>query len=169
MLFARSNHSAVYHAEHLYVLGGLHLKECERYICAESRWEPIPPLSTVCFGMTCAVVEGSLYSLGGHNGVTALDLIHRLSLQTLTWELLKLKLPCKEYYFPCFTAKSPQVYFVMRKTLYVLNPLTSQVKSVKALYEDISNSGGPSCYSRGVLYCSVRDGAACWISVGDLA
>jgi hypothetical protein len=38
----RRNHAAVYHSQYLYVLGGYrdwHLRKCERYSCAERRWD----------------------------------------------------------------------------------------------------------------------------------
>jgi hypothetical protein len=48
MTAARSCHAAVYHSQFLYVLGGVifgrYLSECERYVCAESRWEVLPAL-----------------------------------------------------------------------------------------------------------------------------
>jgi hypothetical protein len=48
MLTPRVHHAAVYHTPHLYILGGFtdsrRLSECERYMCAENRWEELPPL-----------------------------------------------------------------------------------------------------------------------------
>jgi hypothetical protein len=36
---ARFHHAAVYHAQYVYVLAGYRLSKCEKYVCAESRWE----------------------------------------------------------------------------------------------------------------------------------
>jgi hypothetical protein len=51
MLTPRRIHTAVYHTPHLYVFGGENggrrLSECERYVCAEHRWEALPPLLSV--------------------------------------------------------------------------------------------------------------------------
>jgi hypothetical protein len=47
LLAPRKLHAAVYHSQHLYGLGGpndRYLTECERYVCAESRWQALPPL-----------------------------------------------------------------------------------------------------------------------------
>jgi hypothetical protein len=47
MLTPQRAHAAVYHTPHLYILGGWsgsYLSECERYVCAENRWEALPPL-----------------------------------------------------------------------------------------------------------------------------
>jgi hypothetical protein len=51
----RGNHAAVYHSQYLYVLGGYRddrvMKECERFVCAESLWEVLPalPKSLLCY------------------------------------------------------------------------------------------------------------------------
>jgi hypothetical protein len=68
MLTPRRSHAAVYHTPHLYILGGWNdsfLSECERYVCAEKRWEALPPLPTACSQTSGVVVESSLYTLGG--------------------------------------------------------------------------------------------------------
>jgi hypothetical protein len=69
MLTPRSWHVAVYHTPHLYILGGINyngrLSECERYVCAENRWEALPLLPRACYGASGVVVESSLYALGG--------------------------------------------------------------------------------------------------------
>jgi hypothetical protein len=41
---ARCDHAAVYHSQYVYVLRGWWRRECERYVCAESRWEVLPSL-----------------------------------------------------------------------------------------------------------------------------
>jgi hypothetical protein len=69
MLTARRAHAAVYYAQYLYVLGGFtgstYLSECERFSCAESRWEALSPLPTASCSMSGVVMEGSLFALGG--------------------------------------------------------------------------------------------------------
>jgi hypothetical protein len=73
MLTPRADHPAVYHPPHLYILGGWNLRclsECERYICAESRWEALPPLPRACCLMSGVVVERNLYALGGFDGAS---------------------------------------------------------------------------------------------------
>jgi hypothetical protein len=69
MLTPRRVHAAVYHTPHLYILGGWndrrYLSECERYVCAEKRWEVLPPLPRACTYTSGVVVESSLYALGG--------------------------------------------------------------------------------------------------------
>jgi hypothetical protein len=65
---ARREHAAVYDSQHLYVLGGYSdrdLSECERYVCAESRWEVLPALPVACCAMSAVVLDNSLYALGG--------------------------------------------------------------------------------------------------------
>jgi hypothetical protein len=90
MLTPRMLHAAVPHTPHLYVLGGLndlYLNECERYACAENRWEALPPLPRASSQTSGVVVESSLYALGGYDG-SHLDLVQKLSLESLTWELM---------------------------------------------------------------------------------
>jgi hypothetical protein len=68
MLSPRRAHAAVLHSQVVYVLGGYsdkRLKECERFVLAESRWEAIPPLPTACNFMSAVGLESSLYALGG--------------------------------------------------------------------------------------------------------
>jgi hypothetical protein len=69
MLTPRRAHAAEYHTPHLYILGGINvngcLSECERYVCAEHRWEALPPLPRACHSTSGVVVENSLYALGG--------------------------------------------------------------------------------------------------------
>jgi hypothetical protein len=52
---AKWAHAAVYHSQYLYLLGGfndIELSECERYVCAESRWEKLAALPVACYAMS---------------------------------------------------------------------------------------------------------------------
>jgi hypothetical protein len=111
MLTPRRAHAAVYHTPHLYILGGwsaggwfgrsIVLSKCERYVCAENRWEALPPLPRACCELSGVMVESSLYALGGYDGL-ALDLVQKLSLESLTWELMQFRLPFAGFGIPCF-------------------------------------------------------------------
>jgi hypothetical protein len=169
MLSARSCHAAVYHAQCLYILGGWSgsscLSECERFVCAESRWETLPPLPTACYDISGVVVEGSLYALGGQDIYgDYLDLIQKLNLEGLTWEPLHLSLPQTGGCIASFKLSDSEVYFVLHKTLYSLHTL----RPVKTLSEGSESWFGPSYYSRGGLYCSNNDGAAERLEIGSL-
>jgi hypothetical protein len=56
MYTARKAHSAVYHSQYVYVLGGWYysdfLSEYERYSCARSRWEELDELPLAGEGMS---------------------------------------------------------------------------------------------------------------------
>jgi hypothetical protein len=146
---ARYDHAAVYHSQFLYVLGGYLLSECERYVCAESRWEVLPSLPVACCAMSVVVLDNSLYTLGGFNG-RSLSIVQRLSLDSLTWELMQFKLPEAASNFPLFKTDT-QVYLVIERTLYSFTP--PQVKPIKTL--DVGASTCDSCcYSRDTLYYS---------------
>jgi hypothetical protein len=146
---ARYDHAAVYHSQYLYVLGGLYrgvLSECERYSCAENRWEVLPALPAGGGSMSGVEVENSLYALGGF-AERALDTVQKLSLDSLTWELMQLKLPRAAIRIPCFKIGT-QVYLVIGKTLYSFTPL--QVKPIKTLA--VAMNCLASYYSKGTLY-----------------
>jgi hypothetical protein len=147
---ARQDHAAVYHSQYLYVLGGSCwgcLDECERYVCRESRWEKLPALPVAGEYLNAVVLDNALYALGGSDDEEMLDTVQKLSLNSLTWELMQLKLPQAAYYFPCFK-KDTEVYLVIENTLYSFTPL--QVKPIKTLSNAII--GHSSYYSRGTLY-----------------
>jgi hypothetical protein len=127
----KHSHAAVYHSQHLYVLrgyiSGRYLNECERYSCAERRWEVLPALLVACYTMSAVVLDDSLYALGGY-ARRDLDTVQKLSLDSLAWELMQIRLPQAAYHFPCFKTET-QVFLVIAKTLYSFTPL--QVKLVK--------------------------------------
>jgi hypothetical protein len=123
MLTPRRQHAAVYHTPHLYILGGSNgicLSECERYVCAENRWEALPPLPRACHSTSGVVVDRNLYALGGYDGIF-LDLVQKLSLESLTWEIMQFRLPFTGYGFPCFKVRDTEVYLVVNQTLFSSN------------------------------------------------
>jgi hypothetical protein len=143
----RENHAAVYHSQYLYVLAGYNsrdVRECERYSCAERRWEVLPALPVGGGGMSAVEVDNSLYALGGYERDNT---VQKLSLDSLTWELMQLKLPQTAYWAPCFKTDT-QICLILKETLYSFSPL--QVIPIKTLPESISC--GSSYYSRGTLY-----------------
>jgi hypothetical protein len=144
---ARVDHAAVYHSQYVYVLGGVRLSECERYVCAESRWKVLPALPVCGYGMSAVELHNSLYALGGSHRGDSLDTVQQLNLDSLTWHLMQLKLPQADRLFPCFK-KDTEVYLVIKETLYSFTPL--EVKPIKTLPEYIGCSS--SYYSRGTLY-----------------
>jgi hypothetical protein len=76
-----------------------------------------------------------------------LDTVRKLSLDSLAWELMQLKLPQATHNFSCFKT-STEVYLVINETLFSFTPL--QVKPMKTLPYGISCYS--SYYSRGTLY-----------------
>jgi hypothetical protein len=165
----RYSHAAVLHSQYLYVLGGRNpdtLSECERYVCAESRWEDLPELPVPGFAMSAVVLDSNLYALGGGTARGEdLDTVQRLSLDSLTWELLDLKLPKGVSSFPCFKIET-QVFLLINWAIWSFTPLN--VKRVKTLDISEMSSCITSICSRGILYySSVRDGIN-RIRVGEL-
>jgi hypothetical protein len=170
MLTPRMAHAAVYHTPHLYVLGGSDdeefLSECERYVCAENRWEALPRLPRACCQTSGVLVEKSLYALGGE-GTVFLDLVQKLSLESLTWELLQFRLPFSGSCIPCFKLRDTEVYLVVDQTLCSFTAL--KVRPLKTLTEDIRSLFGVSYYHRGTLYCSNDEGGVLSYEIGSLS
>jgi hypothetical protein len=147
MLMPRGSHTAVYYARHLYILGGDDgiselMSECERFVCAENRWEALPPLPRACMNTSGVVVERSLYALGGCNGENDLDLVQKLSLESLTWEIMQFRLPHAGGGISCFKVRDTEVYLVVNKTLCSFTGL--QVRPLQTLTEDIQSWYGAS-------------------------
>jgi hypothetical protein len=136
----KSSHATVYHSQYVYVLG---YSKCERYSCAKTRWKVLPALPVAGESMSGVEVENSVYALGGYKR----DTVQKLSLDSLTWQLMQLKLPQAAMNFACFK-KDTEVYLVIGMTMYSFTPL--QVKAVKTLDRDIDCYS--SYYSRGTLY-----------------
>jgi hypothetical protein len=170
MLTPRREHAAVYHTPHLYILGGWNdrsvLSECERYVCAENRWEALPPLPTACNGTSGVVVESCLYALGGFVG-SCLDLVQKLSLESLTWELMQYRLPFAGFGIPCFKLRDTEVYLVVNKSLCSFT--ASEVRPIKTLTQLIESWYGASYYCRGTLYCSSYQGGVRSLEIGSLS
>jgi hypothetical protein len=171
MLTPRREHAAVHHTPHLYILGGwsdggIYLSECERYVCAENRWEALHPLPRACYSTSGVVVESSLYALGGYDG-SYLDLVQRLSLENLTWELMQFRLPFAGLGIPCFKLSGTEVYLVVRKTLCSFT--TFEVRPLKTLTKVFQSWYGASYYHKGNLYCSYWNGGVLSYEIGSLS
>jgi hypothetical protein len=170
MFTPRRHHAAVYHTPHLYILGGWNdgnLSECERYVCAENQWEALPPLPRACNNTSGIVVENSLYALGGCEGSTFLDLVQKLSLESLTWELMQFRLPLACRLIPCFKLRNTEVYLVVNQTLCSFTGF--EVRSLKTLTKGILSMFGASYYHRGTLYCSSCYGGVASLEIGSLS
>jgi hypothetical protein len=170
MLTPRACHAAVYHTPHLYILGGWNdsqLSECERYVCAENRWEALPPLPRACSSTSGVVLESSLYVLGGHDASSRRDLVQRFSLESFTWEVMQFRLPFAGHCIPCFKLRDSEVYLVVKQTLCSLTAF--EVRPVKTLTKDIQSWYGASYYCRGTLYCSSLKGRVLSYEIGSLS
>jgi hypothetical protein len=167
MCTARFAHGAVYHAQRLYVLGGLQnnviLKECERLEVGESSWESLPPLLKACYDLSGVGEGDSLYALGGKSS-SQLDCIQKLTLRSLTWELMQVQLPFAGCSILSFRTDT-QIYLVMQRALYSFIPLLA----VKPLSCGITSYGGTCSYFRGQLYYLDVAGAVKVLSLGTLS
>jgi hypothetical protein len=168
MLTLRRKHAVVYHTPHLYILGGWngsYLSECERYVCAENRWEALPPLPRACSGTSGVEHESSLYALGGYVD-SSLDLVQKLSLESLTWELMQFRLPFAGSCMPCFKVRDTEVYLVVNKTLCSFTAF--EVRRLNTTV-DMQSCRGTSYYRRGTLYYSDFNGEVLCCEIGSLS
>jgi hypothetical protein len=162
---ARHHHAALYHSQYVYVLAGRNnsfLSECERYVCTESRWEVLPAMPVGAIEVSAVELDNSLYALGGRNPSRMFDTVQKLSLNSLTWQLMELKLPQVGFNFPLFKSES-QVYVAIMNTLYCFTPL--EIKPIKILSKSIACFS--SYYSRGTLYYELRESIES-LDVGEL-
>jgi hypothetical protein len=106
--------------------------------------------------MSGVVVESSLYALGGYDGSSCLDWVQKLSLESLTWELMQFRLPFSDYAIPCFKVRDTEVYLVGNNTLCSFTAF--EVRPLKTLTKNIKSWYGASYYRRGTLYCSYYEG-----------
>jgi hypothetical protein len=170
MLTPRLAHAAVYHTPDLYILGGWsdsrYLSECERYVCAENRWEALPPLPRACNSASGVVVGSCLYALGGFDRSCLVDVVQKLNLESLIWELMQFRLPFAGCGIPFFKVRETEVYLVVNQTLCSFT--TSEVRPLQTLTEDIQSDYGASYYHSGTLYCSTSKGVRC-LEIGSLS
>jgi hypothetical protein len=117
--------------------------------------------------MSAVVLDNSLYALGGSTaGGKNLDTVQKLSLDSLTWELMDLKLPFEACSFPCFKIET-QVFLLINWALYSFTPL--EFKKIKTLDIDDIYSSITSCYGRGILYYTTLMHGIHSIQLGELA
>jgi hypothetical protein len=112
------------------------------------------------------VVENSLYALGGNDG-SSLDLVQKLSLESLTWELMQFRLPFAGWCIPYFKLRDTEVYLVVEKTLCSFTGF--EVRPLKTLTVGIKSWFGASYYHRGTLYWSHYEGGVLSLEIGSLS
>lgn len=163
MLSARKWHAAVYHAQHVYALGGEQEEACEKYSVPEMQWVSMAPLSAACWKSSAVVMEDCLYVLGGKGIEGDLDLVQRLHLEGQSWRIMNLKLPQPCFSMPCFK-REDAVYLLVDKTFYDFTPLQFSMRM--NVSRKIVSSSGLSYYIEGTLYCPSHTRAACSVEIG---
>jgi hypothetical protein len=113
------------------------------------------------------VVENGLYALGGDYWGSYLDVVQKLSLESLTWELMQFRLPFAGWGITCFKLRDTEVYLVVKNTLCSFTAF--EARPLKTLNEAIKNRYGVSYYHRGTLYCSNDFGGAYSLEIGSLS
>jgi hypothetical protein len=179
MIKARAWHSSVYYAQYLYVIGG-QFKVCERYVSAEDRWEvfgKLPGEYYQCMKCSCVLMEAtrSIYVVGGNwfsereTVGKQLPLIWRLSLESLSFELLNVKLPTSGSRIPCFklSPASTEFYLVLGQDLYSFTPSTCHIKLIRRVSRK-AKSLGACWYFKGTLHF-FDDRQTRTLFVGDLS
>lgn len=175
MITPRRSHISIWHEGFLYVFSGISLlerlsRECERYSFVDNQWESIPPIPVALHlsGAVTLDANRSVYVVGGNSGKPR-DLIQELSLESLKWRELELRLPSPASCLSVFKVCESECYFALDRVLYCFVPLTSQIHKIKTLSENIQSYCGPSYYSQGTLYCTNYFGAVKMLAVGSLS
>lgn len=153
MLFERFQHGLVSHANYLYVAGGS-TKCCERYNVSEDSWEEFESIQKVYKSPLLAVLERyqSLFAIGGRHS----RLIQRLSLLSLTWNVVDIRLPYVGAQVICFKFEESQLYLILNKALYVFQPEDNNIQLIRSHIEvkDSKRFLGWGYYKRGYLHFS---------------
>mmetsp|Transcript_3086 Transcript_3086/g.6388 ORF Transcript_3086/g.6388 Transcript_3086/m.6388 type:complete len:399 (+) Transcript_3086:57-1253(+) len=176
MINERQHHASIYYAGFLYVVGGgsysHYRSQCERLNLAELVWEPFSDIPRPCNELSVAIVEITqcLFAFGGECYGELLRTIQRLSLERLSWDLLKIKLPNKIMRVACFKVDlADSVVYICTKTkIIAYSPLNNSIKATQALREQASSQSGPTNFCNGVLYCSRIDGKALRVEIGSV-
>jgi hypothetical protein len=77
------------------------------------------------------------------------------------------QLPFEGCYIPCFKVRDTEVYLVVKNTLCSFTAF--EVRPLITLTDDIKSLSGMSCYCRGTLYCSNRNGGVRSYEIGSLS
>jgi hypothetical protein len=93
--------------------------------------------------------------------------VQKLSLESLTWELMQFRLPHADSSIPCFKLRDTEVYLVVNRTLCSFTAF--EVRPLKTLTECIPSCFGTSYYRRGILYCSYYEGEVRKLKIGSLS
>mmetsp|Transcript_14923 Transcript_14923/g.27571 ORF Transcript_14923/g.27571 Transcript_14923/m.27571 type:complete len:270 (-) Transcript_14923:94-903(-) len=158
MLTRRSGgHGAIYHKGFLYVVGGLCndneiLSKCERLDLKRNKWQAIPTLPHACFHVTLATAEETLYAISGVSNLAENShLIQKLSLSSLSWEVLPVKLPSHQLCAVAFKQSESEVFIAVNKSLYLFDCQSDTLTHLKNLGRLVQGRDGTGTYSNGAL------------------
>jgi hypothetical protein len=170
----RSHHGSVFYEGYLYVIGGTNgtacLAECERYDIFQDKWEPIAPQPhpSDCHEAIVCGYTRRLYTLGGHDESSPIDLIQEFELESQTWNLLEVKLPAKSHCIPCFRVKNQAlIYFIQGGAVRSFSPITYTLANIKPV-TNILSCHRPSYYAEGTVYYPDDSGSVRKLVIGEL-
>mmetsp|Transcript_3899 Transcript_3899/g.8179 ORF Transcript_3899/g.8179 Transcript_3899/m.8179 type:complete len:289 (-) Transcript_3899:2012-2878(-) len=172
----RMYHSSVLHGGFVYVVAGRsgdgskYLKKCERLNLQEGSWESIAdPMQLGCNCSTAIALQASVYVLGGHAGMEKLNTVQKLSLDSLQWELLDIRLPYQRDDIACFykSPDSSQIYFIQDLSLYTLDTETCKIEKTNSLSRSLV-SNGPTYFRNGTLFLSTYETPTLWLQLEEV-
>lgn len=161
----QSGHRTAYYEGYFYVIGGanqLMRNECSRLSLSENQWEDLPALPHPCSDLSLVVIKAtsSLYAFGGNFNCIDLNVIQRLSIETLSWELLSVKLPSPTSYIVSFTQDDHQAIIAIQSDVYVFDSLSNEIHQVASLRKPVNSYAGPSYYHSGRIFIAGFTGPA---------
>mmetsp|Transcript_16036 Transcript_16036/g.29386 ORF Transcript_16036/g.29386 Transcript_16036/m.29386 type:complete len:276 (+) Transcript_16036:249-1076(+) len=176
MISPRLIHFPVLYENYVYVIGGTHsdsvLRDCERYVIDEARWEAIPPLPETFNVVSVVTANECLYAAVGnertHDSTGYFEKLLRLDLADLTWGVKRLALPMGFKTIAFFRADS-SIYLVQERKLWRLNTDDCEATYIKDLPRGVRTRYCPAVLHGGILHVSRKDGQCDMIEVGSLA
>jgi len=160
MSLARKQFSFLHYAGYLYALGGLnyeYMADSERYSFDSGKWESLAPLPLACADGSAIQSSNCIFVVGGRfDEAVNLEFIQKLSLNSLTWEILSLQLPVGTYDIPCFkVSETDSPFFILiENKVYLFNPDSFTLQPLLTLPRRLRDYKMPCKYRGGTLYCS---------------
>mmetsp|Transcript_31901 Transcript_31901/g.54950 ORF Transcript_31901/g.54950 Transcript_31901/m.54950 type:complete len:370 (+) Transcript_31901:45-1154(+) len=153
MIHWRSQHSTVYIKEEVYAISGEYVKQCERFRLAGEKWDSLPdiPVPVYCHTAISSESTNSIFVFGGEGR----KIIQELSLLSMTWQILPVRLSHADYHIPVFKTNSDEgsLYFTSERVLYKFILSSKTIERIKPISRNIESWYGPSYYVSGRLYC----------------
>mmetsp|Transcript_1667 Transcript_1667/g.3579 ORF Transcript_1667/g.3579 Transcript_1667/m.3579 type:complete len:139 (-) Transcript_1667:56-472(-) len=112
----------------------------------------MPPLPHACFHVTLTSAEETLYAISGVSNLAENShLIQILSLSSMLWEVLSVKLPSHQNYAVVFKKDDSELFIAVNKSLYSFDCYTNSLVQLTNLGVSVQGAGGAGIFTNGCL------------------